>query len=325
MLPRPAAWLQAEQEQALSLPRGGTGSRAALECGRRNLEPLRDALGGWLVRLQARVQQDVGGTFGEHVRGRLRLPSDDARHGGGVGHAQAADAAHAQVGVEDCGRVGRVAHAAGRGERVRRVHRRADVLVDLLVGLHRRAGEDLLSAVLVEGCRGANLPAEPDAVAQRRDVLRCAQVDALDDRLGERVGRPQPHAPLAPRAASDDLRREARQEARSPAQLDQRVHPGGGRGARRHEADLDVGLVEVGRGADEAAVVARGARQRPAPKQEPAQHCERVDQRRVALEERVVRRGDRFLALVRDDHRGVVLQAGPHPRQVRPHRHASLA
>ena len=79
------------------------------------------------------------------------------------------------------------------------------------------------------------------------------------------------------RARGEQLRREAGGECGARAHLDERRHARGRDGARGDEAQLEVGLrMRRGVGVDEAAVVARDGRQRPALAQEPLQQSERV-------------------------------------------------
>ena len=93
---------------------------------------------------------EVGDALGDHDGGRVGVAADQGRHHRGVDHAQALDAAHAAAAVDHRHRIVVRAHLAGADRVVDRLALGADPLLDLGVGLHRRAGLDLVGAIGIE-------------------------------------------------------------------------------------------------------------------------------------------------------------------------------
>jgi len=94
-------------------------------------------------KVAVRGEDEVGALLADHDAGGVGVGADDLGHGGGVGDAEAVDAADAELGVEHGARVAVGPHAARRR---RVVHGRdvgADVGLDLRVGPDGGAREDL--------------------------------------------------------------------------------------------------------------------------------------------------------------------------------------
>mmetsp|Transcript_32023 Transcript_32023/g.102472 ORF Transcript_32023/g.102472 Transcript_32023/m.102472 type:complete len:243 (-) Transcript_32023:633-1361(-) len=132
------------------------------------------------------AQNDAGGALGEGKRRRAELAAGQGGQHRRVHHTQPARAPHAQRGVDDGERVR--PHATGAAERVGRVRRRADVLVEGGVVAEVDARPRLLAPHAVESGLRDELAREAQPLPQRRQVRLRGAVPGLDARRRGRVG-----------------------------------------------------------------------------------------------------------------------------------------
>ncbi len=93
----------------------------------------------------------VGGLLGDHQHRGVEVGGGHGRHDRGIDHAQALEPAHAQLVVDDRGRIAVRRHAAGAHQMERRGAALLGGLQQLGIRLLLRAGEFLAVVVFAEG------------------------------------------------------------------------------------------------------------------------------------------------------------------------------
>ena len=104
-----------------------------------------------------------------HDRRCVGVARDDARHDGGVRHAQPVDAPNAEPRIYDCHFV--IAHLAGADGMVQRLCRTTDKLGDSGVCRNLRAGMQFVAAIRLECLRVRDAAAEADSFHNHTQVL----------------------------------------------------------------------------------------------------------------------------------------------------------
>mmetsp|Transcript_475 Transcript_475/g.1614 ORF Transcript_475/g.1614 Transcript_475/m.1614 type:complete len:384 (+) Transcript_475:135-1286(+) len=252
-----------------------------------------------------------------HDGGRVQVAVRNDREEGRVHHAQLADAVDGAVSADDGGGVRGWAHLAGAARVVGRLEVLDKKLVDLCVGLRRVARLDLVAAQAVKGGLRHDLARDPDRGAEAAPVLVGRHVVEAGDRLHRRAVRRQRRR--GPNVAA----------RRGLVVADVSLHrvSRGGRRERdavvrhtdRQKVQLNVGRLDAGPRADEAADLEVVGRAEPLLGDQP------VGAEGALAREREVR-GERdglqhLVALV-DLH--VVLQVLPDTLERRHHPHAEL-